>query len=282
MAVIKAIYENQADIPEQFVDLFEERQGKWLLVNIEGMTAESDVHRVTTANTNLRNELKETKEKLKAFGERKPEDYDTLTHELEEAKAMIEAGGGGKLDEEKIEKLVSTRVNTQVAPVKRELETTKNELLAEKEKASKLESRITRSVINDAVRTAAVENKVLPSAIDDIMLLAPNIFEVVDVDGKEKVVTKDGIGVTPGQEPAAYITEVAPKKPHWFAGSVGAGANGGAPGGSNLLANNPWSAQHWNLTEQGKVIKEKGEDQAKRIAASVGSHLGATKPPSKK
>jgi outer membrane receptor for ferric coprogen and ferric-rhodotorulic acid len=41
---------------------------------------------------------------------------------------------------------------------------------------------------------------------------------------------------------------------------------------------NPWKADEWNLTEQGRYIKRYGVDAGARLAQSVGSSLGAPKP----
>lgn len=41
------------------------------------------------------------------------------------------------------------------------------------------------------------------------------------------------------------------------------------------FANNPWSAEHWNLTRQGEYIKKYGVEVAKTKARQVGATLGA-------
>jgi len=50
--------------------------------------------------------------------------------------------------------------------------------------------------------------------------------------------------------------------------------NGSASGGGD----NPWSAQRWNLTKQGEVIRALGLEKGAAIAAAAGSRVGATKP----
>jgi hypothetical protein len=41
---------------------------------------------------------------------------------------------------------------------------------------------------------------------------------------------------------------------------------------------NPWKADEWNLTEQGRYVARYGVDAGARLAKSVGSSLGALKP----
>jgi hypothetical protein len=42
---------------------------------------------------------------------------------------------------------------------------------------------------------------------------------------------------------------------------------------------NPFSREGWNVTKQGSLIKSLGPEKAAAIARSVGSYIGATKPP---
>ena len=41
---------------------------------------------------------------------------------------------------------------------------------------------------------------------------------------------------------------------------------------------NPWSAEHWNVTAQGSVVRSLGIKAASEIAASAGCKIGATRP----
>ena len=273
----KATYDAEADIPTQYADLFEERQGKWIIAKdaIEGWVDEGDIHRLSTANTKLRAELTSTKDRLQLFGETKPEDMHRVTQELEESRAALDLAG--KPDDEKINNLVETRIKGRLAPLERELATVKSNLDTKSKEAEGLTSKITKGVISEAVRSAAGVAKVLGSAVPDVVALTSSIFEIVDINGREKVLTKDGVGVTPGLEPDAYFAEVGPAKPHWFAGSQGTGANGNRNSGGGYASDNPWSEENWNLTKQGQIIAQKGSDEATRLAKMAGSHVGATR-----
>jgi flagellar hook-basal body complex protein FliE len=55
--------------------------------------------------------------------------------------------------------------------------------------------------------------------------------------------------------------------------------SGQQPGGGGFSAvKNPWSREHWNATEQGKVYREQGAERAKAMAEAAGSSLDALKP----
>lgn len=282
MPKLKSTYATLEEIPEHYRDLFEERQEKWILTRIEGLASEADIHRLTTANANLRTENSTLKSKVEKFGDRSLEDLTRLEDENAELKATIEAGGGGKLNEEKVNALVEARIKTRVGPLERELKVANEKLAAEQENTKKLSSKITKTTISDNIRSAAIKVNVVPTALDDIIAMAENVFEVIEVEGKERVVTKDGIGITPGLDPKAYFAEVGPNKPHWFPPSQGAGANGGSGAGGGLNGKNPWGRANWNLTEQGKLIKQEGMDKASQYAKQAGSFVGATEPPAEK
>ncbi len=47
---------------------------------------------------------------------------------------------------------------------------------------------------------------------------------------------------------------------------------------TNKGKDNPWSAENWNITKQGALIKVMGLDGAARMAKAAGSHIGATRP----
>lgn len=48
--------------------------------------------------------------------------------------------------------------------------------------------------------------------------------------------------------------------------------------GPTHTGSNPWSADAWNITAQGKLVKAIGEVKAAQIAKAAGSHIGATRP----
>lgn len=280
MATIKAKYASEDEVPEQHKELYEERQGEWILVNIEGIDTEGNVHRLTTANTKLRTENNTLKNQLEAFNGKKPEEVLTMTERIAELEAQVEAGG--KPDEDKVNSLVEARIKTRIGPLERDLKKAQEEAAASSKLVGELQGTITKSKITDAVSRAGTKAKVVPSAMEDVLALSGGIFEVVDVEGKEKVVTRDGVGVTPGLEPDAYFVEVAPVKTHWFPGSQGAGANGGKGSVPGINGNNPWSRENWNLTEQGRIMRDQGADKAQQYAKAAGSALHATRPPEAK
>jgi hypothetical protein len=278
---LKAIHESLDNIPEQYRDLYSERDGKFELTGIDGVKTQADVDRVMEAHRKEKAEHVATKSKLKAFTalEIDPDQYTQDQDELKELRVRVEQGGNGKVDEEKLEKLVEARVATKTAPLERELRklSEENKTLTDENGNFKRENLV--RTITDATRTAATSLKVIDSAQDDVLMLAERVMEVLD-DGT--VVTKDGMGVTPGIAPDVWLQEMQSKRPHWWPPSQGGGAGGGNGSGIPGLAKNPWTADNWNLTAQGQVVREHGSEKAMQIAKLAGSALGATHPPAAK
>ncbi len=274
---IKAKYATEEEVPEAHKELYEERQGEWILTKIDGLSTDADIHRLSTANTKLRNENNKLKGQVEGFGGRSADEISKLDEKIVELEALVEAGG--KPNEEKLNTLLEARLKITTGPLQRELKTAKDELDVKSKLADTLQTTITKGIISDNVRTAATKAKVVPTAVDDVLALSGGIFEVVDVEGIKKVVTRDGIGLTPGLDADGYFSEVAPNKPHWFPGSQGAGANGGKNVPAGLNGKNPWSRENWNLTERGKIIREQGTEKAEQYAKAAGSELNAVHPP---
>ena len=101
---------------------------------------------------------------------------------------------------------------------------------------------------------------------------AERMFEITE---EGQVITKDGVGVTPGVAPDVWLSEMQPKRGHWWPASTGGGAKGSK--GANF-ASNPWTKENWNMTEQGKILSTQGREKAEQMAKAAGTSLGGRKP----
>lgn len=270
---LKALVDNLDDVDEKYHDLYTEKNGKFELTGIEGVKTQADVDRLQSALTKERNDHKAVRERLGMLGDRKIEDVLAQLDRIPE----LEAAAAGKMDEEKINQIVETRIKTKLAPIERERDTLRNQL-SEKDKL--IEGYTTKErtrMIHDAVRSAAATSKVLPEALEDALMLAERVFEVNE-DGK--VTTKDNVGVTPGVEPAVWFTDLQAKRPHWWGPSSGGGAGGGNRNGGGGGAN-PWTHEGWNMTEQGRILKE-NRTRAEQLAKAAGTTIGGQRPQPRK
>lgn len=266
---IKSVYDKQDEIPEVHRPLFTERNGKWEVTGIEGMKPQTAYDAVSTALQNERNAHKETKTKLEpwsALGD--PADIQGKLDKY----PQLELAAAGKVKEVTDAQLAAVR-----APLERTVQGHERTIAALTQENTALKQREKTRTIHDAVRGAFTESKGLASAADDALMYAERVFDVVEENGVQKVVTKDNVGVVPGLDAKLWLQDMLQKKPHWWPASNGGGASGS--GGGARFDKNPWSKDHWNMTEQGRVVTGQGKEKAEQMARAAGSQLGAMAPP---
>lgn len=270
---LKVVHDTVDEIDEPFRPLYAEKDGKYVLTGVEGIKTQADIDRLNGALTKERNDHKAAKDRLALFSDLDPEEVHAKLDKYPE----LEAAAEGKLDEDKITEIAEKRLRTALGPVERERDQLKTKLEATTATVEELQGVLRSRDIKDNVMAAALKGKVVETAVDDVLMLADRVFEVGE-DGA--VTTKDGVGVTPGLTPEQWLTEMQPKRPHWWPASQGGGAQGGNGGGGGF-ANNPWSHEHWNMTEQGRMMNQ-DRQKADQMAKAAGTSIGGPKPAPKK
>lgn len=274
---LKLKYAKREDLPAGYEELYDEKDGEFVLTGVEGMKTDADITRLTTSLANERKDHKATKEKLAVYADLDPTEVHAKLDRVEELEAEVatlkKSGGKDGPDEQAIERLVESRVKRAVAPIERERDALKKangELTA---KVTDLDSSLKGGKIERTVSKYATDLKVVGTAMDDVLLNANQVFEVAE-DGE--VVTREGVkGVTPGLTPDVWLKDMQEKRPHWWAPSVGGGAGGGH--GSKHTGANPFSAKDWNMTEQGKLVRE-NPAKAEQLAQLAGTKVGGPRP----
>lgn len=244
---LKATYDTQDEIPEQYRDLYVLRDEKYHFEGVEGIKTEADLLRVRAALVKEQTAHKETKKKFQLF---EGMDLDEVISQLDRIPELEAAAEKSDTSEAKIQSLVDAKIKTILAPIERESKQLKDKLATIEQENSQFKEEKRAATLEKAVLGAARELKVEPSMEDDVLRYCQAVCEVGE-DGS--VVTRDNTGVTPGIDPKSLIMDMIPKKPRWFQESVGAGLSGGK--GSSSVAN-PWSKDNWNLTEQGRIFRE--------------------------
>lgn len=260
-------YDDFDSIPAAVRHLYKEVGGKWVLLKAGEVKSVEDVNRLHESLRKERNDHKATKDKLAKFGDR---DADEILAQLDRIDEL-EAAAGGKLDETKINEMVETRLRSRVAPIERERDTLKTQLNEANGTIETYRTKERTALVHTSLGKAAKGAKLIDSALDDV-LMYDRLFEV---DEAGNVVTKDGVGVTPGLSPDVWITEMLPNRPHWAGETRGVGARGG-DGGSHTGAN-PFSKDGWNLTEQGRLVKL-DRNKAEQLARAAGTTIGGPRP----
>ncbi len=272
-------YEKKEDVPEAHADLYTEVEGKWNITGINGLVTKADVDKLNVALGKERTDHKASKAKVAIWAEMDKEKVDADLAELTELRAAAEAGEGGKDAKEKFEAGVKAAAEARIVAAKvtsdRENADLKKVSDEQAEEIVGFKQDNTIRTIGDAIRKAATTSKVIETAVDDVMMLAERQFEIND---EGLVLTRDQIGVTPGIAPDIWLSEMQEKRPHWWPVSTGGGAGGGT--GGTGFAKNPWSGDHWNLTEQAKAIQS-DRPKAERMAAAAGTSIGGVRPAAK-
>lgn len=273
---LKAIVDSLEGLDEHVAGLYTQRGDKFELgveiQGIEGIKTFTDFNRLNEALRKERTDHKTIRERYAPLGELKVEDILSVFDKLPELEA---AAAGGKVDDAKIESIVEGRLKSKLSPIERELAAAREENTLLKGTVGQYEQKEIQRTIGDSVRQASSKMKVVDTAIEDVTLLAERIFTI---DESGKVVAKDNVGCTPGISPEVWLNEMQQKRPHWWGPSAGGGA-GGSRGGSNF-ASNPWSAEGWNMTQQGQVYSE-NPAKAEQMARSAGTTIGGPRPVSK-
>lgn len=273
---LKAILDSIDDLPEDVKKEYVERNGKFeLQVEIAtdvGVKSFTDFSKLNGALLKERNDHKAVKERLGLLGDRKIEDVLTQLDRIPE----LEAAAAGKLDETKLNELVEGRLRTRIAPLERERDTLKTQL-GERDKAidSYTAKERTRTIHDEVRRAIGAQSGFQSSAVEDALMYAERMLEVTD---EGRVITRDGVGITPGVDATVWLTDMQRNRPHWWGPSIGGGARGGNGGGGG---SNPWTAENWNMTEQGRIYRE-NPSQAEQLAKVAGTTIGGQKPQPRK
>jgi hypothetical protein len=261
MAVLKAKYAAETEVPEDYKALYEERGGEWVLVQIDGIKTEADVTRVQRALTAEKEAHKKTRQTFDDILDgRKPEEVKAQLDRIPELEAAT-----GQLDETKINTLVEARVKARITPIERERDQLKQQVTERDGKIVAFETKEKLRTVSEHVTAAARKAKVQESAIEDVVMHAERIFQI----DEGKVLTPEGIS------PEVWLTDMGNRKPHWWGPTQGGGGRGG---NGNGFAGNPWTADNWSLTKQGEVMRQSRE-KAEQMARAAGSSIGATKAP---
>lgn len=167
------------------------------------------------------------------------------------------------ISEGKIEEVINARMSKRDDEFKRQLEEAQSRADGSLEVASTYMDR----VLDNHVRAACAAAGVHPSAVDDALLRASQIFSLDD-DGNAVQLDGDGDDAQPvfgkdGKTPYSlteWMEEMKEKAPHWFpAGASGGGAHNArdGKGGANTIKRGVFDAK--NPTEQAAYIKAGGK-----------------------
>lgn len=267
---LKAVVDSLDAVSSELHSLYKEVDGKFQLLPIEGMKPQVEFDRISEALRKERSDHATAKQALAPF---KGLDINEVRSQLDRI-PELEALAAGKVDDKKLDELAEARAKVKLGPVQRELETLKQSNTGLAEENSTLKGKERTRVIQDHVRQAATKVGIVPTALEDALLLGERML---DLDEAGTVTTKDNIGVTPGISAEVWLQEIVVKRPHWVPPTEGGGARGTH---TKSFGTNPWTAENWNMSEQMKIEKADAK-KAGDMARSAGTTVGGRKPPAK-
>lgn len=276
MDPLELLLDSLDNLDAAFHPLYTEKDGKFHLTAIKGMVSPDQVKALRDEAGKYRIELKDVNDKLAkyaVFGD----DVEAIHSKLDRFDEL-ETAAAGKIDEDKINEMVENRMKTKLAPLQRELEQSQKDGLEKDGLIGEFKTEKRNRSISDVVREAATKSNIVGSAVADVLALAERVF---DVDDQGNVTTKDGMGTTPGVDPDVWLTDMQVSRGHWWPANQGGGAGGSGNNNGGAFANNPFSNENWNMTEQGKLLRvdaKKADDMAK----AAGTTVGGRKPDPKK
>ena len=251
---LKFIVTAETELPEEepLRNLYTKQGDKWVL-DVEGAVPKSQLNEFREKNITL-------SKQLEGLGDTKPEDAVKAIKRVEELEAQVDKDKG------KFEELLNKRTET----MKKEYE---GKLATKDTTIGETRTQLKTLKIDQAIQEAGGEFGLRQGAAPDLIARGRAMF---DLDDAGNIISKDAEGVqryNGAGEPLApkdWVQTQTKEAKHLFDESQGSGAGGSGKGGSGGAAGaNPWKADSFNLTEQGKMMRD-DPAKAKRMAAQAG------------
>lgn len=241
------------EIPEAYRPLYTKTGDEWILTGVEGAVAAEDL-------------ASEQAKSVQYAGER-----DIARTELSEFKNK-------QTDPNKDKPAPKTDDNPILAELQKlgqRMDTFENRVQKAEEKDAAAQAKERRDTLTRNLQSVAKDAGVADSAIPDVAIIGHSYFETKE-DGT--VVPAEGSGLAAGTTPKVWIEKIKEDKSrqHWWGTSAGGGSKGSRETPTN--EKNPFSHEHWNLTDQAGIIKTKGMEEATRMAQLAGATVGGERP----
>jgi hypothetical protein len=270
--VLELEYNSKSEIPAGYEGHYAEKDGKWGLLQAGQIKTATDVTNVQEALRREREDHSSTKIKLVPF-----KDIDPLTvREQLDSITELRIAAEGNMDETKIKAIADARVATATAKMQRDLDAANTAHDTVKTAFNALQVTDTARKVTDHAREVGTKGKLNETGMQSLLMMAPHMLET---NAAGELVTKanaiPGSSVVAGLPLEVALTQLQSSFPAWWPDSEGANSRDGKGGGGG--GTNPFTAKHWNLTEQGKMVTEDASGAAK-MAQAAGVAIGATQP----
>lgn len=276
---LQSVIADKASIPAGLETFYLEKDGKFVL-EVEGMKTQADFDDYAKA---LKARFTDAATDFSKGNDGGLSREDIFNHIDKSFKSFAEGltkpngdgGDGGDGD-------TDPKILARLHDLERNAESSKDQIAKLTEERDEALGKSRDTTIRNTLSESAMKAGASADGVSNLVTLTESNFELTQ-DGQ--VVTKlvEGSG-TPNQKPDDFFAAAARDKQFrmFWPASKGAGADndggGGGPGeGGDLGKGNPWSKAGWNMTAQGKMIRE-NRAEADRLMTAAGVKLGAVAP----
>jgi hypothetical protein len=222
------VFDSLDAIPES-LRTFAKAEGEKVHINL---VPQEKLDEFRDTNITLVKERDALKEQVEVLVPIVGEDPDAFTADLNELRATAQRVKDGSLsDSRKIEEEVIRRTDDMRKTLEEQIRAAQKETGHWKTKAGELDSTFKRTLVNSAIKDAAIDPEagVLPGAIPDILSRATNVWRASD-DGKVLAFQGDlqlyGADGGSPLTPKEWIAKMKEEAPHFFKGTQGGGSGG--------------------------------------------------------
>lgn len=277
MPALKTLLEKLDELPEALHEYYTEKDGKFIL-DVDGIDDHPSVRALKNALESQKDARRKAADEITKLKERLakiPEDFDP--EEVTRLRAQIEEyeADPSKKDKTGQEALVAARKQLEQKIANMEKEHAKTIEGLNKKIASK-DTFISQLLIDEGLTKALVEANVGKDFMKAAKaMLRQNVKVVEEDDGEYKAIIDTDVGVVGIDK---YVSD-------WAASDEGKPfippAKGGDAGGpakpkrgsvDTSGIKNPWAKEHWNLTEQGRLLKA-DRVKADQLAKAAGHKI---------
>lgn len=225
-------------LDESVAGLYRESEDGKFVLDVSDAKPIEEFTKVHSLLQQERNERKTMQEKLKAFGDRTPDAFYEMEDKIQELQAMT-----GEFNEDKVNELLDLKMK----PVNRQMERVQKERDEALEALTNMKNEINQSKRDSSLMDAA-NGKIKQEFFTDLRLRAQHMLEYNEQMGEW--LDESGMNI---QE---WVNEQIKATPSWQPESAGAGTKSQSKATNVSPANNPFSKDTFNLTEQGRLYKE--------------------------
>lgn len=214
---------------------------------------EDEKRRILSKNEELLDETKRAKSERNELKEQ----FTNLQSQFEELQHKAEHG---EETMEKVNELVQKKLEIIQADFEQKLEEATQKATQFEQQYNNLFNNYAQEKVSSQIRAAAEKAGVIPTAIDDVVLRANQLFKLNE-EGKIEARDSEGNLLKAGKKiltPEVFMEQLQEKAPHFWPASEGSGMQGNTSGGG-YQGKNPFAKESLNYTEQVKLTKSDPE-----------------------